>query len=143
MINWSKRSHSSIRCFLVNPRKQTFTYSTLQMLYIVESTGLRSGEFVGHIVGGMKSSTFRSRKATESRARCAEAPSSRKTKTHPGISRLCMAVAYGQENCRDSSLCPIHFDTLVNKCISVLPSFETPTCVIYKFSSFVFNKVVR
>src|SRR6218665_3606139 len=70
MTNWSKRSHSSIRCFLVNPRKQTFSYSTLQMLYIVESTGLRSGEFVGHSVGGMKSSTFRSRKATVSRARC-------------------------------------------------------------------------
>jgi len=32
--------------------------------------GLRSGELVGHSVGGIKSSTFRSRKATVSRARC-------------------------------------------------------------------------
>ena len=29
------------------------------------------------------------------------------------------------------------------KWISVLPSLETPTCVIYKFSTFVFNKVVQ
>jgi len=50
-------------------------------------------EFVGHIVGGMKSSTFRSRKATVSRARCAGALFCRKTKAHPGISRICMAVA--------------------------------------------------
>jgi len=56
------------------------------------STGLRSGEFVGHILGRMKARTFRSRKATVSRARRAGAPSCRKTKTHPGISRICMAV---------------------------------------------------
>src|SRR6218665_1128748 len=92
----------------------------------VKSTGLRSGGFVGHIVGGMKSSTFRSRKATVSRARCTG------TKTHPGISRICMAVASGQEDCRDISLCPIHFDIRVDKWISVLSSLETPTCVIYK-----------
>jgi len=46
---------------------------------------LRSGKFVGHIVGGMKSSTFRSRKATVPRALCAGAPSCRKTTTYPGI----------------------------------------------------------
>src|SRR6218665_1469530 len=99
----------------------------------VKSTWLRSGEFVGHSVGGMKSSTFRSRKATVSRARCAWAPSCRKTKTHPGIARICMAVASGLEDCRDSSLYPIHFDTRLDKWISVLPSFETPTCVICNF----------
>jgi len=54
-----------------------------------------------------------------------------------------MAAASVQEDCRDSRLCPIHFDTQVDKWISVPPSFETPTCVIYKFSTFVFNKVVR
>jgi len=50
-----------------------------------------------------------------------------------------------KEDCRDSrpSLCPIHFDTGVDKLISVLLSLETPTCVIYKFGTFVFNKVVR
>src|SRR6218665_216091 len=93
------------------------------------STGLRSGEFVGHIVGGMKWSTFQSRKATASGARCAGALSCRKTKTHPGIFRI--AVASGQDDCLDSSLCPIHFDTGVDKWISVLPSFEMPTCGIY------------
>jgi len=54
-----------------------------------------------------------------------------------------MAVTSGQEDYCDISLCPIHFDTRLDKWISVLPSFETPTCVIYKFSTFVFNKVVR
>ena len=48
-----------------------------------------------------------------------------------------------QEDCRDSSLGPIHFDTRVDKWISVLQSFETPACIIYKCSTFVFNKVVR
>ena len=95
------------------------------------------------LIGRMKSSTFRSKKATVSCVRIAGAPSCRKTKTHPGISRICMALDYGQEDCRDSSLCPIHFDTRVDKWISELPSFDTPTCVIYKFSTFVFNKVVR
>src|SRR6218665_1666989 len=42
-------------------------------ILIIQSTGLRSGEFVGHSVGGMKSNTFRSRKVTVSRARCAGA----------------------------------------------------------------------
>ena len=49
---------------------------------------------------------------------------------------------YRQEDCRDSSLCLIHFDTRVDKSIWVLPSLETPACIIYKFSTFVFNKVV-
>src|SRR6218665_479246 len=90
----------------------------------VYSTGLRSGEFVGHSVGGMKSSrpTFRSRKATVSRARSSGALYCRKTKTHPGISRIdlctCMPVASGQEDC---SLCPIHFATRIDKWISLLP----------------------
>src|SRR6218665_112094 len=35
-----------------------------------------------------------------------------KDKTHPGISRICMAVASGQEYCRDSSLCLMHFDSI-------------------------------
>src|SRR6218665_1035207 len=109
----------------------------------IQSTWLRSGEIVGHIVGGMKSSTFRSGKATVSPARCAEAQSCRKTETHSGISRICMAETSGQEDCRVSSLCPIHLDTRVDKWISVLPSFETPTCVIYKFSTCMFNKIVR
>src|SRR6218665_388212 len=87
-------------------------------------TGLRSGEFIAHIVGGLKSIIFRYRKATVSRARCGGAPSCRKPKTHPGISRICSAVASGQEGC---SLCPIHLDTLLDKWISALPSFETPT----------------
>src|SRR6218665_407005 len=93
------------------------------------------------VVRGMKPSTFRSGVPCWIRG----APSCRKTKTHPGISRIictCMAVASGQEECRDSSLYHIHFDTRVDKWISVLPSFETPTCVIYKFSTFVFNKGV-
>jgi len=53
------------------------------------------------------------------------------------------AVASGQEDCLDNNLYPIHFDTRVDKWISVMPSFETPNCVIYKFCTFVFNKVLR
>ena len=39
----------------------------------------------------------------------------------------------------------IHFDTRIGKWISVLPSFEMSTCVMYKFTrpTCVFNKVVR
>src|SRR6218665_1828660 len=64
----------------------------------------RSGEFGGHSVGGMKLGTFRSRKATVhmSCARCVSAPSCSKTKPHPGISGICLAVASWQEDCRDS-----------------------------------------
>src|SRR6218665_3697380 len=51
---------------------QTFSCSTLQELY---STGFRSGEFGRHSVGEMKSDTFRSTKATVSRARCTSASS--------------------------------------------------------------------
>jgi len=75
------------------------------------------------------------------RCRVLGAPSCRKTKTHPGISS--MAVVSGQEDCHDSSLCLIHFDTRLDKWISVLPSFETLTCIMYKFSTFVLNKVMR
>ena len=54
-----------------------------------------------------------------------------------------MAVASAQEVCHESSLGPIHFDTQVDKWILLLPSFKTSTCVICKYSTFVFNKVVR
>ena len=47
----------------------------------------------------MKSGTFRSRKATVSRARCASAPSCWKTKPYTGISGICLTVASWQENC--------------------------------------------
>src|SRR6218665_352142 len=109
----------------------------------IELTGLRSSEFVGNIVGGMRRVPFAPGKQW---CRVLDAPgrcSVERQKTHPGISRICMAVASGQEDCHDSSLCPIHFDTRVDKWISVLPSFETPTCIIYKFSTVVFNQVVR
>ena len=50
----------------------------------------------------MKSGTFRSRKAMVSRARCAIALSCWKTKPHPRITGICLAVAFWQEDCRDS-----------------------------------------
>ena len=74
------------------------------------------------------------------RCRVLDAPGRRpvgKQKTLLGIAR----IGLGKEVV--AIVCPINFDIRVDKCISVLPSFETPTCVIYKFSTFVFNKVVR
>ena len=63
----------------------------------IESTGLRASEFVGHIVGGMSRVPF-----APGKRRCRVLDSRgavrRKTKTHPGISRIYMAVASGQED---------------------------------------------
>src|SRR6218665_1956761 len=87
----------------------------------IYSTGLRSSKFVSRIVGGMKSSTFASGKRL---CRCAGEAVLSKDKNPPGISRICMTVASGQEDCRDSSLCTIHFDTRVDKWISMLPSSD-------------------
>ena len=68
------------------------------------------------------------------------APSCRKTKTHPGISRICMAVASGQEDCRDSiALTP----GLINGFPCCQVSKRRLAFNMYKFSTFVSNKVVQ
>ena len=64
----------------------------------IESTGLKSSEFVGHIVGGMGRVPFAPGKR---RCRVLDAPGTvllSKDKNHPGIFRICMAVASGQED---------------------------------------------
>ena len=132
-IKWSCRRTSWERhLFLILPGSVSLAHRRKNDI----ESSIRGKEqyFQGRLVPIITATIIRSRKATVSRARCAGAPSCRKTKSHPGISRICMAVASGQEGC---SLCPIHFDTLLDKWISVLPSFETPTCVLYKFSTFV------
>jgi len=84
--------------FYLNPRLLDFKPDWLRW-----STGFSVGEMKsGHTVGEMKSGTFCSRKATVSHTRCASAPFCWKTKPHPGISGICLAVASWQEEFCDS-----------------------------------------
>src|SRR6218665_2396802 len=102
-IKWSCRRTSWERhLFLILPGSVSLAHRRKNDI----ESSIRGKEqyFQGRLVPIITATIIRSRKATVSRARCAGAPSCRKTKSHPGISRICMAVVSGEEDCRDAPL---------------------------------------